>query len=60
MNTEQIKDFGECFIAICIVLFAFATIIAWAYQGERAFEFLMRGKVKYNLFYLNFITFNFV
>ena len=44
-------DFGECFIAICIVLFAFATIIAWAYQGERAFEFLMRGKVKYNLFY---------
>lgn len=44
-------DFGERFIGICIVLFAFATIVGWAYQGERAFEFLMGGRVKYNLLY---------
>lgn len=42
---------GERFMAVCIVLFAFATIIGWAYQGERAFEFLMHGRTKYNLLY---------
>lgn len=42
---------GGSFVSICITLFAFATIIGWAYQGERAFEFLMGGRVKYNLFY---------
>ena len=44
-------DFGSNFISICIVLFAFATIIGWAYQGERAFEFLMGGKTKFNVIY---------
>lgn len=38
------------FISICIVLFAFATIIAWAYQGEKAFEFLVK-KSKYGIWY---------
>lgn len=33
---------GEYFVSIGISLFAFATIIAWAYQGERAFEFLAK------------------
>lgn len=42
---------GERFMAVCIALFAFATIIGWAYQGERAFEFLLHGSTKYNLFY---------
>ena len=31
---------GEWMITISIVLFAFATIIAWEYQGEKAFEYL--------------------
>lgn len=44
-------DYGEKFIGVCIVLFAFATIVGWAYQGERAFEFLMGGRVKYNILY---------
>lgn len=44
-------DWGGSFVSICIVLFAFATIIGWAYQGERAFEFLMGGKSRYNLWY---------
>ena len=35
---------GGCFISASIALFAFATIIAWEYQGECAFTFLFRGE----------------
>ncbi len=35
-------DMGAAFVSIGITLFAFATIIAWEYQGERAFEFLVK------------------
>jgi len=41
---------GGIFISISIALFAFATIIAWAYQGEKAFEFLVK-KSKYCIWY---------
>ncbi len=41
---------GGYFISICITLFAFATIVGWAYQGEKAFEFLA-GKSKYCMIY---------
>lgn len=41
---------GARFVSVSIILFAFATIVAWAYQGERAFEYLM-GHMKYNLWY---------
>lgn len=41
----------DLFVSTCIALFAFATIVGWAYQGERAFEFLMGGRTKYNLWY---------
>ena len=34
---------GGAFVSIAITLFAFATIIAWEYQGEKAFEFLVRN-----------------
>ena len=34
---------GEWMLTISIVLFAFATIIAWEYQGEKAFEYLTDG-----------------
>lgn len=37
---------GGCFVSVGIGLFAFATIIAWEYQGECAFAFLS-GKRKY-------------
>lgn len=46
--------FGEKadgFVSISIALFAFATIVGWAYQGERAFEFFMGGRTKYNIWY---------
>ncbi len=41
----------DMFVSICITLFAFATIVGWAYQGERAFEFLMGGRTRYNVWY---------
>ncbi len=41
---------GARFVSASIILFAFATIVAWAYQGERAFEYLT-GSMKYNLWY---------
>lgn len=31
---------GDAFVAVCIVLFAFATLIGWSYYGERAVEYL--------------------
>lgn len=37
-------EFGGCFVSIGICLFAFATIIAWEYQGECAFVFLARDR----------------
>lgn len=42
---------GDGFVSISIALFAFATIVGWAYQGERAFEFLMGGRTGYNIWY---------
>lgn len=41
---------GAGFVSVSIVLFAFATIVAWAYQGEKAFEYLV-GCTKYNIWY---------
>ncbi len=35
---------GGVLVTVGIVLFAFATIIGWAYQGEKAFEFLAKKK----------------
>ncbi len=41
---------GGVLVTIGIVLFAFATIIGWAYQGEKAFEYLVK-KNKYVIVY---------
>ena len=40
--SSTLGSFGEYFVSLGIALFAFATIVAWAYQGERAFEFLVK------------------
>lgn len=37
----SLGEFGAHFVCVCIVLFAFATIVGWAYQGEKAFEYLV-------------------
>ncbi|MCM1325714.1 MAG: amino acid carrier protein [Bacteroidales bacterium] len=46
-------EYGAVFVSICIALFAFATIVGWAYQGEKAFEFLAgtRYCMYYRFFY---------
>ena len=43
-------ELGGVLVTIGIVLFALATIIGWAYQGEKAFEFLVK-KPKYCMIY---------
>ncbi len=42
---------GAAFLSVCITLFAFATIVGWAYQGEKAFEFLVSGNGRCCLYY---------
>ena len=37
---------GAAFLAVSIVLFAFSTILGWAYQGETAFAFLTDGRLR--------------
>lgn len=52
-------ELGGAFVSIGIALFAFATIVAWEYQGECAFGFLVKEK-KYCLgyrFFYGILTF---
>lgn len=37
---------GEYIVTICLIVFAFETVIAWYYYGEKYFEFLTGGKFK--------------
>lgn len=41
---------GGFFVSISITLFAFATILGWEYNGEKAFEYLV-GTSKWNMVY---------
>lgn len=52
-------DLGGDFVSIAIALFAFATIIAWEYQGEKAFEFLVKrpGRCVWYRFVYGLVTF---
>ena len=43
-------ELGGVLVTIGIVLFALATVIGWAYQGEKAFEFLVK-KPEYCMIY---------
>ena len=38
-------DYGVWFLALSILLFAFATIIGWSYYGEKCIEFLFSEKM---------------
>ncbi|MGC4388747.1 alanine:cation symporter family protein, partial [Streptococcus suis] len=35
---------GSIALTLCLVLFAFTTILGWSYYGERCFEFLFGTK----------------
>ena len=45
---------GARFVSLSIVLFAFATIVGWEYQGEVTFAYLTkgRGRLLYRLAYV--------
>lgn len=51
--TSQIGSVGEIFIAICIFLFAFSSLIGNYYYGEANIQFLSKNKL-----YLNFYRFS--
>ena len=48
--SSVLGKFGGILVSICIVLFAFSTIIGWEYHGEKAFEYLVK-KPKYCIIY---------
>ncbi len=45
---------GEYMVAICLIIFAFETIIAWYYYGEKFLEFITGGRFRraYLIIYL--------
>ena len=42
---ESTLPFGENILSMCIVLFAFTTMLGWSYYGERCAEFLLGPNV---------------
>jgi AGCS family alanine or glycine:cation symporter len=54
---EQAFPGGGYVVELGLVLFAFATIVAWYYYGEKCVEYLTRGKGKgiYRLVYVAMI-----
>lgn len=42
--SEGLGEFGSLFVSLAITCFAFATILGWAYYGERAVEYLFGRK----------------
>ncbi len=47
-------SWGPNVVAVCLVLFAFSTILGWCYYGERSVEFLLgeRSVVPYRLLFV--------
>ena len=41
---ENAFPFGQYIVTVGMVLFAFATIVAWYYYGEKCVEYLFKGK----------------
>ena len=48
---------GAWFVTIGIAMFAFSTILGWEYQGEKAFEYIVKSS-RYNMIYR--LAFSFV
>ncbi len=46
---------GEGLVAVCLLLFAFTSLVGWSYYGERGLSYLAggtRGRTGYRLFFL--------
>lgn len=48
--SSGIGPIGEYIVGIGILLFAFSTILGWEYNGEKAFEYILKSH-KYNFVY---------
>ena len=51
---DVIPYFGNVTLGVCMVLFAFATLIGWSYMGQQAFSYLFhqKGAKVYQTIYL--------
>lgn len=56
---SSVIPFGDKFVAISIMLFAFSTLLGWSYYGERAVEYLfgISATKTYKLVFICFIYF---
>jgi AGCS family alanine or glycine:cation symporter len=50
------SEIGSYIVIICIILFAYTTLLAWSYCGEKAIEFLL-GSKSVKIFRFLFISF---
>lgn len=49
--TEVFNSFGSGLLAICVALFAFASIVGWAYYGQTALDYLSNHNSTVKLIY---------
>lgn len=57
--TRVLHHPGELIVSIGLMLFAFSTIISWAYYGEKSFEYLIgseKGRAVYRLFWVGAVV----
>lgn len=54
---QTVIPFGGQFVAIMIMLFAFATLLGWSYYGERCVEYLfgLKAVLAYKIIFIAFI-----
>ena len=54
---SSVLPFGDKFVAIGIMLFAFSTVLGWSYYGERAVEYLfgLKAIIIYKIIYISAI-----
>lgn len=50
---ETVIDWFPYILSVCVILFAFSTMITWSYYGERAWEYLF-GKRTLRLYHIIF------
>ncbi len=55
----SVIPYGDKFVAIGIMLFAFSTVLGWSYYGERAIEYLfgLKGIIPYKIIFICVIYF---
>ena len=54
MSLNTSLPWGEYIVAVCLMFFAYSTILGWGYYGERAVTYLFgyKGVMPYRLFYV--------